>query len=278
MRATALVIAMALSTAGVLAQVWNDQGAYGRVIRIDRSGFKPNAGRITFSELPLGSKNPVYVPSAYGGDASGVTVRFGGFFMGQRRGKRSECQGGGAITGCVMGQPSSPLTLDPHSPATQIAADTATADSPVLSGSPKFNGPVSMQFEPNIAGVGLLGGFFNAVKGTSILAFDRQGRQIGGVVNLATGMEYMALVTEDGSEAIAGLQFSLVGPEPFGFAIDNLSFARRSELQTSARPAGVGERSLGDIFKEKPGATPKSPVPSPPAAAAPTGSLKDLFR
>jgi hypothetical protein len=271
-------MAMTLSTTAVLAQVWNDQGAYGRVMRINQSGFKPNAGRITFSELPLGTKNPVYAPSAYGGDASGVTVRFGGFFMGQRRGNKSECQGGGAITGCVRGQPSSPLTLDPRSPATQIAADTATTDSPVLSGSPKFNGPISMLFDPNIAGVGLLGGFFNAVKGTSILAFDRQGRQIGAVVNLATGMEYMALVTEDGSEVIAGLQFSLVGPEPFGFAIDNLSFARRSELQTSARPAGVGDRSLSDIFKEKPDASPKSPAPSPPPAAAPSGSLKDLFR
>jgi hypothetical protein len=268
-----------------LAQSVNSQGAYGRVIRIDRSGFKPNAGLIRFSEFAVNTKNPVYQPANYGGDSKGVTVMFGGWFVGQRRGDRESCQGGGAITGCVVGAPTAPLQIDNSSPPTFIAEDTSSKESPVLSGTPQFNGPISMLFDQNVAGVGLVGGYFDAAKGTSILAFDRNGRQIGGVVNLALGMEYMALVTEDGSESIAGLQFSLVGPEPAGFAIDNLSFARRSELQGAARPSGGAGPTLGDFFKGRPGGggdtvpratpTPASPAPAP---AAPGKSLQDLFR
>jgi hypothetical protein len=271
-------------TAPAFAQ-YNSQGAYGKVIRIDRSGFKPNAGRITFSEKPIGTSNPVYRPSDYGGDSKGITVTFGGFFAGQRMGTAATCQGGGALTGCVVGKPSDPLTIDSSAPATQIATDSASPDAPVLSGTPRHNGPVSMLFEPNVAGVGLQGGFFDALKTTSITAFDRFGRQIGGVVNLAKGIEYMALVTEDGSETIAGLQFSLVGPELNGFAIDNLSFARRGDLQDSVAPArpevsknnGGGGGSLADVFGAKPGAPADTPA-APAAPAAPAKSLKDMFK
>lgn len=260
------------------AQVPNEQGVFGKVIRIDKSAFKPGAGLISFSEFPVGTRNPNYAPHSYGGDAKGVSVRFGGFFNGQRIGNAANCQGGGALTGCVVGKPSTPLELAPAAPQTLIAEDSASSTSPVLSGSPTFNGPVSMIFEPSVAGVGLIGGYFNALRGTAIQAFDRQGRHIGGVVNTAIGMEYMALVTEDGSETIAGLQFSLVGPEPYGFAVDSISFARRRELQESVRPAGR-EKSLGDLFKAGPSPERRPSADAPPAAAPPSGkSLKDLFK
>jgi len=278
-----MILAAAIMAAGAgqaLAQV-NSQGAYGKVIRIDRNAFKPNAGRITFAEKRLGSTNPVYRPADYGGDAKGITVSFGGFFVGQQLGNLAACPGGGALTGCVTGKPSEPLSIDQSAPATQTTNDRAAAESPVLSGTPTFNGPVSMLFEPNIAGVGLQGGFFNAVKGTAIRAFDRSGHEIGGVVNLALGIEYMALVTEDGSETIAGLQFSLVGPEPSGFAIDNLSFARRGDLQDSVAPARSGVEAnkpsgtLGDLFA-KPAAPADTPAASPARPSG--GSLKDMFK
>lgn len=260
------------------AQVANEQGVFGKVIRIDRNAFKPSAGLISFSEFPLGTNNPNYAPNAYGGDARGVSVRFGGFFNGQRIGNASNCRGGGALSGCVVGKPNMPLELDPSSPRTLIAEDSASSTSPVLSGSPTFNGPVSMTFEPSVAGVGLIGGHFNALRGTAIQAFDRQGRHIGGVVNTAIGMEYMALVTEDGSESIAGLQFSLVGPEPYGFAVDSISFARRRDLQESVRPTGRG-KSLGELLNSgpRPGGAPAADAPA--ATPAPSGkSLKDLFK
>lgn len=274
----ALAAALMLPATVMRAQVMNDQGAYGKVIRIDRNAFKPNAGRITFSEFPIGTKNPTYAPSSYGGDAKGVTVMFGGFFAGQQMGDANVCPGGGALSGCVAGNPRAPLTIDPSAPATQVATDGATPDSPVLSGTPLHNGPVSMVFDQDVAGVGLQGGYFNALKSTAIRAFDRSGRQIGGVVNIAIGIEYMALVTEDGSESIAGLQFSLVGPEPAGFAIDNLSFARRSELQGYSKPENAGKPdnaggggSLGGLFKDK--SAPGRPQ-TPPAR----NSLKDIFK
>lgn len=37
-------------------------------------------------------------------------------------------------------------------------------------------------------------------------------------------------MTQDGSERIAGLLFSLVGNEPAGFAIDNLRFGRTGQV------------------------------------------------
>ena len=37
-------------------------------------------------------------------------------------------------------------------------------------------------------------------------------------------------MTIDGLAVIAGLQFFLVGPEPAGFAIDNLVFAKAGEV------------------------------------------------
>jgi hypothetical protein len=280
---TTVVAAVILAgVAHACAQV-NSQGAYGKVIRVDRNAFKPNAGLITFSEMPFGTRNPTYRPANYGGDRKGITVSFGGFFAGQRKGDATVCPGGGALSGCVAGKPSDPLAIDQSAPATQVANDSASPDSPVLSGSPLHNGPISMLFEPNVAGVGLQGGVFDAVKSTSILAFDRHGRQIGGVVNLTSGLEYMALVTEDGSETIAGLQFSIVGPEPNGFAIDNLSFARRGDLQDSAMPIdrgveankGGGGGSLGELFKSKTVA----PTYKPSAGTAqPAGSLKDMFK
>lgn len=274
---TILTMIVIVSTSPSYGQV-NSQGAYGKVIRIDRNAFKPNAGRITFSEKSLGSVNPIYRPADYGGDSKGISVSFGGFFAGQRLGDASTCPGRGALTGCVAGRPSEPLAIDQAAPPAHIANDGSSPESPVLSGTPTHNGPISMVFEPNVAGVGLQGGFFNAVRSTSITAFDRAGNQIGGVVNLSEGIEYMALVTENGSETIAGLQFSIVGPEPAGFAIDNLSFARRGDLQDSVKPAGSEANkagsgsSLGSLFKDKTAA----PAPKPTPSAG--GSITDLFK
>jgi hypothetical protein len=83
---------------------------------------------------------------------------------------------------------------------------------------------VSVLFDKDVAGVGLEGGFFNAIGGTAIKAFDRNGQFLGQVANAALGIEFLGLATDDGADKIAGLQFSLIGPEPAGFAIDNLRF------------------------------------------------------
>lgn len=221
-------VALALLLAGpVLAQ---DNGAFGNVRRIELDAFLPEAGRITFSELPLGTRNPVFYPSSYGAGPDGVYVGFAGYFEGQGPGTPATCPAGAPLSGCVGGSPVAPLRLAAGSPNTMIVEDSSNPNSPALSGSPKFNGTVSFVFDKDLAGVGLAGGYFDAVETTAITAFDRSGRVIGGVRNLTEGMDYLALVTADGSNTIAGIQFSLVGAEPAGFAIDDLSFAFSSQL------------------------------------------------
>lgn len=208
-------------------------GASAGVIRVDVGAFTPTAGLITFSEpgKPLGTVNPTYLPGDYGGGGGAPTVTFEGFFAGQGLG--GGC--GGAPTGCVVGSPSNPLALDAGAPNTFITTDGANPTSPVLSGTPTFNGPIAMLFSVDQYGVGLDGGFFNAIGGTAITAFDRQGNILGSVLNIGLGIEFLGLVTDDGTASIAGLLFSLVGPEPAGFAIDNLRFGQPGDVTPPGR-------------------------------------------
>jgi PEP-CTERM motif len=184
------------------------------VVRISEAAFVAGAGLITFSEKPIGTVNPVYTAAQYGGGVGSPTVSFGGFFAGQALGTAGTCPAGAALTGCVVGNPTSVLSL----------ADSAFPSSPTLSGTPRFNGPIGILFDTDQAGVGLQAGFFDAIGGTAITAFARDGTIIGQVVNLALGIEFLGLVTSDNTNAIAGLLFSLVGAEPQGFNIDNVRF------------------------------------------------------
>lgn len=202
----------------------------GGIIRVGPSSFAPGAGRITFSEFPLNTPNPTYPPASYGGGAADPTVTFRGFFAGQALGAAGTCPPGAALTGCVVGTPSNPLTLSPTSPDTRIVNDGANPTSPVLSGTPTFNGPIAILFDRDLAAVGLDGGFFDSVGGTAITAFRRDGTVIGSVTNTANGIEFLGLATADGSETIAGFLFSLVGAEAAGFAIDNVRFARAGQV------------------------------------------------
>jgi hypothetical protein len=207
--------------------------AQAQIVRVSAADFTSEAGLITFSEFALGTVNPTYAPASYGGDAGAPTVTFDGFFSGQAMGGAT-C--GGAASGCVVGTPTGALSLDAASPNTSIVNDGANPTSPVLSGSPRFNGPISMLFSVDIAGVGLDGGFFDAIGGTAITAFARDGSVIGQVTNTGVGIEFLGLVTADGLDRIAGLQFSLVGPEPAGFAIDNLRFGTTGQVTVPGGP------------------------------------------
>lgn len=204
--------------------------AQAQVVRIDEAAFNAQAGLITFSEKALGSVNPVYTAAEYGGSVGAPTVSFGGFFTGQSLGTVLTCPTGAAVTGCVTGLPTGVLSLSGLSPLTSIVGDGSNPTSPVLSGTPLFNGPVSILFDRDMAGVGLDGGYFNSIGGTAITAFARDGSVIGSVSNTTTGIEFLGLVTADGSQRIAGLQYTLVGAEPAGFAIDNLRFGLAGQV------------------------------------------------
>jgi len=200
------------------------------VLLIGEANFHSDAGLITFSEFPQWTVNPVYSPQDYGGTNSSPTIRFGGFFQGQSLGNAQSCPPGAMVTGCVQDSPTGNLTLDANSPGTYIIQDVSNPTSPVLSGFPIFNGAISILFSENVAAVGLSGGYFNTIGATAITAFGRDGTNLGSVNNSALGIEFLGLASADGLNQIAGLQFSLVGPEPAGFAIDNLRFGQFSQV------------------------------------------------
>jgi hypothetical protein len=219
-----------LSTA--LALGLASSAASAGIIQIDQSAFNASAGLITFSEVPLGATNPVYAPSLYGGGAGSPTVTFGGYFTGQSAGSTnpSACPAGAAVTGCVLGSPTGPLSLDPASTTTFTASDSSVATAPILSGSPLYNGSIAILFSTPQVGVGLDGGYFNAIGSTAITAFAADGSIIGSVSNSQIGSEFLGLVTSDGQATIAGVEFSLVGDEPAGFDIDNVEFGGQGQV------------------------------------------------
>jgi hypothetical protein len=181
---------------------------------VDTTTFGPTSGLITFSEKPLATVNPVYAPGEYGGGAFAPTVSFGGLFAGQTN-----------TGGVVAGTPTAGLGL---TGIAKIVRDDANPTAPVLGGgegSTLFSTPISILFSRNVSAVGLDGGFFDTIGSTGITAFGRDGTNLGSVVNTARGIEFLGLVTDDASNQIAGLQFSLVGGDAQGFAIDNVRFS-----------------------------------------------------
>ena len=224
----------AVTTSAAIGLLSLVQPASAGIVQISQGAFQAGAGLITFSEasVPLGTQNPVMTPTIYGGAAGSPTVTFGGYFTGQSAGSTNPgaCPAGAAVSGCVLGSPTGPLTIDPSSPATFTASDNAQPTAPILSGSPLYNGSIAVLFSTPQAGVGLIGGYFNAVGSTAITAYAADGSVIGSVTNSVTGDEFLGLVTSDDSATIAGLLFSLVGAEPAGFDIDNVEFGVGSQV------------------------------------------------
>lgn len=209
------------------------------IVQVAETDFTAAAGLITFDEIgfPVGTVNPTYTPGDYGGGAGAPTITTEGYFVGQSLSATPgvDCPGA-AASACVVGSPTGPLSLDGGAPDTFITTDGAFPTSPTLSGSPRFNGPIALLFDMDQAGVGFEGGFFDAVGSTGITAFARDGSLLGTVVNSVTGIEFLGLVTDDGSNAIAGVFLDLVGNEPSGFNIDNLRFGVQGQVVVPTVP------------------------------------------
>lgn len=251
MRFTVKTLAAAAMLGAALA-------AHAGIVKIDASAFTAQAGKITFSEKVVNTVNPTYAPGDYGGVVGAPTVTFDGYFTGQSLGNALTCPAGAALSGCVVGSPTGLLSLDPGSPDTFITTDGSNPTSPVLSGSPRFNGPIAILFSADLAGVGLDGGFFDSIGSTAITAFARDGSLLGSVTNTKKGIEFLGLVTGDGSEKIAGLLFSLVGAEAAGFAIDNVRFGKSGQVVVPGVPepgsfalAGLALAGLGLARRRK---------------------------
>ena len=207
------------------------------VVRVTEGDFNAGAGLITFDEFPVDTPNPVYTPADYGGGAGEPTVNFDGWFTGQSLSANPgvDCPGA-AATACVVGNPTGPLSLDPASIDTFITTDGAFPTSPTLTGAPRFNGPIAILFDTDVAGVGFDAGYFDAVGSTGITAFARDGSLLGTVVNEGLGIEFLGLVTPDGTAQIAGVFLDLVGSEPAGFNIDNLRFGLAGQVDVPGVP------------------------------------------
>lgn len=191
------------------------------LIRIGPGDFTPQASVITFSEQALGTVNPTYLVSTV--SLGSVTVSFAGFFAGQ-----TVTAGNPATLSDTT--PTGPLALDTSSNPAFITDDGANPTSPVLSGTPIFNGPIAVLFSTPVAAVGLDGGFFNALGATSIEAFGTDGASLGIVSNTVEGIEFFGLADSSGANAIQGISFYITGDEPAGFAIDNLTFGSAREI------------------------------------------------
>ena len=202
-----------------------------QVVRVTGANFTPSAGVITFSEFPVGTTNPTYLPAQYGGTATSPTVTTGGFFVGQSLSANPsvDCPGA-AATACVVGSATGPLTLNPLAPATMSSNDGAQPTSPILSGNPLFNGPISVLFSTDQVAVGFDGGYFDAIGSTAIVAYARDGSVLGSFANTQIGVEFLGLGVADGTAKIAGVGLRLVGNEPAGFDIDNLRFGVANQV------------------------------------------------
>lgn len=216
------------------------------VVRVGMDAFQPGTGLITFSEFAVGTDNPSYAPSVYGGGDGAPVVDFGGYFLGQRLSPNpaEDCPGG-QRAGCVIGTPAGPLGLDAAAPDATIRVDGGNPTSPVMSGSPSFRGAIAILFSSDQAGVGLDAGWFDALGSTTVRAFARDGTLLGGDTNVATGIEFIGLVSGDGSAQIAGLLISTVGPEPAGFGIDNVRFGGAGQVLPPPVPEPAGWALLG---------------------------------
>ena len=218
----------ALAAAALLASA---AAAQAGILRVTEANFTAAAGLITFSEFTVGTTNPTYNPVDYGGGAGAPTVTFEGLFTGQSlsASPATDCPGA-AATACVSGTPVGPLSLDAAAPDTFITTDGANPTSPVLSGTPTFNGPIAVLFSSDQYGVGFDAGFFDDVGSTAITAFDRDGNLLGSVSNEGTGIEFLGLVNDNPTAVIAGVFLDLIGAEGSGFAIDNLRFGVVGEV------------------------------------------------
>ncbi|NBD38620.1 MAG: PEP-CTERM sorting domain-containing protein [Verrucomicrobia bacterium] len=207
----------------LLSAVFIAGTAFGQFVRLDESSFTASASTITFSEFGLNTVNPSYTLSSV--DLGNVDVDFEGYFAGQS-------QSTDPITGLdiLTGSPTGPLALDSGAPNTFITTDGANPTSPVLSGSPTFNGPIAILFSKDVNAVGLDGGFFDNVASMSITAYKRDGSALGSVTNNTTGIEFFGLADSSGVNSIAGVTFSITGNEPAGYAIDNLTFGSTQVL------------------------------------------------
>src|SRR4051812_16001945 len=118
LRARRAVLAAMLGVPALAAAQPAAQGG-----RLNERQFPAGAGRITFSEVPERTRNPVYTPAMFGGRPNDPTVRFAGHLLGRQLGRPDQCPPGAILSGCLAGAPRAPVTLDLQGPPTLTVFD-----------------------------------------------------------------------------------------------------------------------------------------------------------
>lgn len=207
--------------------------------------------RINFDKPGVNSSNPVFAPADYGGGTGAPTVSFAGFFAGQTL---TNCGFLGTPLACLEGVPSGPLSLNTDSGSKAVVTtDTQRPGSlQVLAGTGPngslFTGPIAILFSSGISAFGLDGGWFDAPGSTSMSAYGRDGKLLGSVRNDSTGIEFLGLGSNDGTDPIAGILLQFVAAETAGISIDNLRFAT-----AASEPGNGGNGNNGGGAAPEPG-------------------------
>ncbi|MGB7582757.1 MAG: right-handed parallel beta-helix repeat-containing protein, partial [Sedimentisphaerales bacterium] len=113
-----------------------------------------------------------------------------------------------------------------------ITTDSANPTSPVLSGTPRFTGPIEGRFvNPNdgvtpivVSAFSFDAGYFDTNGSTLIEWFDPNNNKLGEQTNSIIGIQHFNI----GGCNIARWRISIIGSEPAGFAIDNLKIDLRN--------------------------------------------------
>ena len=111
-----------------------------------------------------------------------------------------------------------------------ITTDASNPTSPVLSGSPLFNGPIQGSFvdangkPATVTQFQLDAGYFDDLGSTQLTWFDSSGNVIGSQTNSELGIETFTIQVTANQSPIASWIIQEIGAEAAGFAIDNVSF------------------------------------------------------
>ncbi|NEO56839.1 MAG: hypothetical protein F6K54_29455, partial [Okeania sp. SIO3B5] len=200
---TSYLIVLTLSLATWIVQpTLAHSGTLNGIHIITASDLNAPTGNITFNELSENTYEPVYTPAEYGGDTTAPTVTFKAMFEGQSY-SQNDCPGV-TVFGCIIGNPSKPLSLstDPLTRGISIvAADSSFSDSRAIA--TQQNAAYSILFDKDLARVGITVGDLDTVGAVKVKVFDRNGGLLGEVTNSKTGTEYLGFATDDDKEKIA---------------------------------------------------------------------------
>ena len=146
-----------------------------------------------------------------------------------------------------------------------ITTDTSAPTSPVLSGVPRFEGPLAAIFDDPQVEFQFSAGYFDTLGDTNISVYDTDGLLLQSVSNDDNGIEVFAFRSSTGSALIKGFEF-IVGPlEAAGAAIDNLVYTipqagkRNWDIKKNNNSALIAEDAeTGDGGSSSPGNSPLS--------------------